>query len=84
MTDDHHVSEDLADLFDCVLSSFMLEQWNEDIFKPVGVESVLFLIDIEDGNDTGVLELSESSFHEFDEFLSHFLTEDFIGSLVIC
>lgn len=84
MAYDHHVSEYLTDLFDCVLSSFMLEQGDEDVFKPVGVKSLLFLIDIKDGDDTGVFKLSESSFHEFDEFLFHFFTEHFIGSLVIC
>jgi hypothetical protein len=84
MAYDHHVSEDLTDLFDCVFSGLMLEQRDEDVFKPVGVESLLFLIYFEDSDDARIFELSESSFHEFDEFLFHLFAEDLIGFFVVC
>lgn len=83
MTDYHHESKNLAYLFNCVFSGRVLEQGNEYVFKPICVKSVFFVINLENCQDTWVLELSESAFHKFEEFLFHLRTEDFVWFFVI-
>jgi len=83
MADNHHVSEDLTDLFNGIPPCRMFKQWNEDVLKPISVKSFFLKVDSENGQNTRILELSESSFHQFKEFLSHFKAEDFISSLVV-
>lgn len=49
MPNDHHESENLANLFDCILSGLMFEEGDKNIFKPVSVESLFFKVNLEDG-----------------------------------
>lgn len=83
MSDNHHVSEYLTDLFDCIFSCFMLKQWNENIFEPIAVKSLFLLVCLENSQDTWILKLSEPSFHEFKELWFHFFTEDFICRFIV-
>ena len=63
MAYNHHESENLADLFNCILSGHMLEQGNEYVFEPVCVKPLFFMENLENDQKTGIFKLSESSFH---------------------
>ena len=83
MADDHHVSENMADLLDCVVSGRVLEQGNEHVLEPISVKSIFFVVNLENCQGTWVLELSKSAFHKFEEFLFHLRAEDFVRFFVI-
>ena len=83
MSNYHHESEDLADLLDGILASRVLEEGNEDVFEPVGIESLFFKENLEDCEDAGVFELPEPAFHELKELLLHFAAENFPGPFVV-
>lgn len=83
MAHNHHKSKNLTDLFNCIFSGRVLEKRNKHIFQPICVKSWLFIENLENCQNTWVFELSEPSFHKFEEFLSHFITEKFICPFVI-
>lgn len=83
MTNNHHKSKYLSYLLDCIFSGWMFEQWYKDIFQPISIKPWFFLEDLENLKNTWVFELSESSFHKFEKFLFHFITEEFISFFVI-
>ncbi len=83
MVDNHHVSENLAHLFDGIFSCAMLEQWNEDALKPVCIESIFLMVNLENCQNAGILKLSESAFHKFEELLFNFRAEEFVRFFVV-
>ena len=83
MTNHHHQSKYLCDLFDSIFSSGIFEKRNEDIFQPVSVKSWFFVKYLENRKNTWVSELPKSSFHKFEELLFHFITEKLISPFVV-
>ena len=83
MVDNHHVSENLAHLFNGIFSGAMLEQRNENVLEPVCIESIFFMVYLENGQNAGILKLSESAFHKFEELLFHFRAEAFVRFFVV-
>ncbi len=83
MADDHHESENLAHLLNGIFSGVMLEQRNEHVFEPIRIEPLFLMVDLENGQNAGILELSESAFHKFEELLFHFGAEVFVRFFVV-
>lgn len=83
MTNHHHQSKYLCDLFNSIFSGGIFEKRNEDIFQPVSVKSWFFVKYFKNRKNTWVSELPESSFHKFEELLFHFITEKLISSFVV-
>lgn len=84
MTNDHHESENLADLFDSVFSGRVLEKRNKNVFQPISVQSLFFIENLENCQNACVSKFSESSLHKLEKFLFHLITKDLIRFLVIC
>jgi hypothetical protein len=61
----------------------MLEQWNEDALKPVCIESIFLMVNLENCQNAGILKLSESAFHKFEELLFNFRAEEFVRFFVV-